>query len=162
MGQLAVLLAACLLGAVPAGAAERARTVPPFSVVTVDGRSVPSTALSGEGRWLLIYVAPGCPSCDRLVTALGEWRSLLLDARSVLVVGAAPAEASQYLTATRPPSLAGVAAYADETGQARRALQLGGAPAVIGIKEGRIEWTLDGVLNDPSAVESVVRTWVEH
>jgi len=161
MSKLVAIAAASLLAAASVGAAERPKPLPSFTLVSSDGLTVTSTALSQEPQWLLVYVTPACPSCDRLMKALGEWRSPLIDARSVLVVGAAPAEASRYLAAIRPASLDGVASYTDGSLQAHRALQLGGAPALIGIKDGRIEWTLDGVLNDPSAVESVVRSWIE-
>jgi hypothetical protein len=31
----------------------------------------------------------------------------------------------------------------------------------MGIEAGEIKWAVSGVLNDPKAVESVVRRWVE-
>jgi hypothetical protein len=44
----------------------------------------------------------------------------------------------------------------------RHRLELKGAPALIGIDHGEVSWTISGVLNDPKALEFVVRKWVEY
>ena len=44
----------------------------------------------------------------------------------------------------------------------QRALDLRGTPVLIGVERGEINWTIGGVLNDPGALESVVRKWVEY
>jgi hypothetical protein len=161
MKKLTMAAALCIVTAGPLAAAEKGKPLPAFDLVAADGRTVSSSALSQEQQWLLVYVTPGCLPCDRLVKALGEWRSPLADARTVLVVGAPAGEATKYLAATRPAALAGVPAYTDPSRKIHEALKIGGAPALIGIKDGRVEWTLGGVLNDPRAVESVIRAWVE-
>jgi len=51
--------------------------------------------------------------------------------------------------------------YADPERVAATALELSGAPVLIGVRNGAVEWQVGGVLNDPAALESVVRSWVE-
>ena len=72
------------------------------------------------------------------------------------------AAAAAYIAERLPPEAAAVAWYADETNDAARALEIQGAPVLVGVERGEIKWTISGVLNDPKALESVVRTWVEY
>lgn len=143
-------------------AAREQRPLPPFSVVAADGTAHGSAALSAEPRWVLIYVTPGCRSCDRLLQALKDWQSPQLLARTVAIVrGPAPAAAA-YVAERMPPEAAAVAWYADSADQAWHALDLKGAPVLVGVERGEIKWTISGVLNEPKSLESVVRTWVEY
>jgi len=48
---------------------------------------------------------------------------------------------------------------ADADQHASRALGLQHEPALIAVENGRIAWVVTGVLNDPSAVEPVIRNW---
>jgi hypothetical protein len=41
------------------------------------------------------------------------------------------------------------------------ALRLTGTPVLVGVKQGMIQWAISGVLNDPAALESAVKTWVD-
>jgi hypothetical protein len=38
---------------------------------------------------------------------------------------------------------------------------LTGTPCLLGVRDARIMWSLAGVLNDPKALESVIRSRVE-
>lgn len=51
--------------------------------------------------------------------------------------------------------------FADPDGSARLALRITGTPFILGVTDGQIAWSLAGVLNDPRALESVMRGWVE-
>lgn len=138
------------------------RPLPAFTVSSAAGTPVPSTALSGQSRWVLMYVAPGCRSCDRLLRALKDWQSPQLVGRTVVVVRGRSAEAAAYIAQRMPAETAAVPWYADENNEAWQALELKGTPVLLGVDRGEIKWTLSGVLNDPKALESVVRTWVEY
>lgn len=141
--------------------AQQQRPLPAFTVVAPGGAAAPSQQLSTEQRWLLLYVTPGCPSCDQLVASLKEWHTPQLAARTVIVVRANAADAAAYMTAHLPVEAADVSWYADTTSSAWQALRLTGAPVLVGIESGDIKWSISGVLNDPNALEPVVRSWIE-
>ena len=141
-------------------AAER-RPLPAFTVTSPAGAAVASAALSGQERWVLIYVSPDCRSCDRLLASLRDWQSPQLTSRTVVIVRGSSAPAAAYV-AERLPSAVAVSWYVDERSEAWQALSLKGTPVLIGVERGEIDWTISGVLNDPKALESVVRKWVEY
>lgn len=159
---IAGLMMLAALGSVSPAAAREQRPLPAFSVTAADGTSRASAALSAEPRWILVYVAPGSRSCDRLLQSLKDWQSPQLTARTIVVVRAAQAAAAGYIAERLPAEVAGVAWYADQAGAAAQALELTGAPVIVGVERGEIKWSISGVLNDPTSLESVVRTWVEY
>ena len=138
-------------------ASEHAR-LPSFTVTSSGGAAVASAALSTQSRWLLVYVSPDCRSCERLIESLKDWQSPNLTSRTVVVVRSS--EAARYIAEHR--SGLDVAWYADLQDDAWQSLQLKSAPALIGVESGEIKWTVSGVLNDPKALESVARKWVEY
>lgn len=158
-GLMVMTMAVLLCGAAAVHAQDR--PLPEFQVVAPDSRPVASAAIAPQNRWLLIYVSPGCRSCDALVRTLPKWQSPALLARTVLVVGGRPEAARAWVETMIAPELSGIAWYGDPDGNARAALELPGAPVLVGVQAGQVEWQLGGVLNSPSALESVVRSWVE-
>jgi hypothetical protein len=159
MTKLAVALVAFAPLAAHLSAQAQTRTLPEFVVVSERGERVTGGTLSMEDRWLLLYVSPDCVSCDRLLSGLAEWQIPQLGARTVVVIGGDLTVARAYADRSGTASLA-VAWYADPGRRAGATLGLSSSPALIGIAGGRIEWTLMGVLNDPRALESVIRKWV--
>lgn len=158
----AVLAALVVLLPSIRGQAIEQRPLPAFQVLSLDGTTVDSAQLSAVERWLLIYVTPECSPCDRLLQALKAWRTPQLVERIVLIVGADAVPARAWVQDQLPAEISGVAWFADERGEAVQALRLQGAPVLLGIRQGRIEWEISGVLNDPNALASVVQTWVEY
>lgn len=152
---VAVLLA---LAAQQATAIER-RPLPTFQVAALDGTAVASPQLAVGGQWLLVYVAPGCAPCDRLLAAFKAWQTPDLLARTVIVVGGTTDGAKAYLAAALPPEVSAIRSYADPLASAWTSLQLTGTPVIIGVKDGAVNWSISGVLNDPRALESAVKTW---
>ena len=142
-----------------AGAIER-RPLPTFQVAAFDGPMVASPQLAVDGQWLIVYVAPGCTSCNRLLAALKAWQTPGLLARTVIVVGGTTDGANAYLATALPPEVSAIRKYADPFASAWTSLHLTGTPVIIGVKDGTIWWSISGVLNDPRALESAVRTWV--
>jgi hypothetical protein len=152
-----MLLAAVVLGLAGGGARVRAaeqNALPAFDLVSPAGAAVASSALSNEAHWLLIYVSTSCGSCDRLLSALEQWRPTLRPGRIVVVIRGTRDTAQGY--ATRH---AGNTWYADPEQRAAHALGLQHEPALVAVENGRIAWVVTGVLNDPSAVESIIRNW---
>ena len=156
VGILALVIS---LSAVCAGRAQALdqSALPAFTLVSPAGGAVASSEISTEARWLLIYVSTACGSCDRLLSALEQWRPTLPQGRIVVVIRGARADAQDY--ATRHADAAGFPWYADEDEKAARALGLQHEPALIAVENGRVAWLVTGVLNDPSAVEPVIRNW---
>ena len=131
--------------------------LPAFDLVSPAGAIVASAKLSTEARWLLIYVSTTCGSCDRLLSALEQWRPTLPNGRIVIVVRGARDAARQY--AAQHADAAGLPWYADADLQCARALGLQHEPALVAVENGRIAWVVTGVLNDPGAVEPIIRNW---
>jgi hypothetical protein len=131
--------------------------LPAFELVSPAGAKVASTSLSNEGHWLLIYVSTACGSCDRLLSALEQWRPTLPAGRILIAIRGSREVAQAY--AAKHADAAGVAWYADPDQRGAQALGLQHDPALIAIDNGRIAWVVTGVLNDPSAIESIVRAW---
>jgi peroxiredoxin len=131
--------------------------MPAFTLTSPAGAAVASSEISNEAHWLLIYVSTACGSCDRLLSALEQWRPTLPQGRIVVVIRGPRDEVQSY--ATRHVDAAGLPWYADADQQASRALGLLHEPALIAVENGRIAWVVTGVLNDPSAVEPVIRNW---
>jgi hypothetical protein len=156
----AVTLLTCLLtvGTIGLRAVEQ-NPLPAFTVVSSGDVAVPSSQLSKEARWLLIYVSPSCGSCERLLSALVDWQRTLPPSRLVVVIQAAPDVARTYAQQHGIDQAAGMAWYADTDQSGSRALGLQHIPALVAVDHGRTKWVLTGVLNDPRAVETVVRSW---
>jgi hypothetical protein len=153
--------AAALVAAAVTVAAIEQRPMPAFEVVNAAGAVTPSAGMAQAGKWILVYVTPECRSCQRLFTAMEEWNSGPLNAATVVLVQGDHAAVRAYAAERLPAALVGARWYADVDGAARRALALTGSPVIIGMRDQQITWALAGVLNDPAALESALRTWVE-
>lgn len=150
---------AIAIAASPLGATEE-RPMPVFSVTRADDTEVLSTQLNTASQYLLIYVRPNCRPCDRLLELLAQWSTPELTSRVVFVYGGTGAAAAEYAAAHVPAEAGQALAYGDPENAALRALKLTGAPVIIGVRGGRLMWSVSGVLNDASAVESLVKTWI--
>ena len=156
MGIAALVVAMVSVGAGRAGALDQ-NPVPAFDLVSPAGAVVGSADLSKEAHWLLVYVAAaGCGSCDRLISSLEQWRPTLPQGRVVIIVGGSRDAAHAY---AMQHAIADGAWYADAGESGVRALGLQHLPALVAIERGRVAWVVTGVLNDPSAVEPIVRNW---
>jgi hypothetical protein len=156
------LFGGMLLNAAVAFAADpEQRALPDFEVVSATGTAAPAAGLTTEARWLLAYVKPGSRPCDQLMNALEHWKIHGLWERTVLVVGADLEGARAYVQSRLPKRAEEATWFADTEESAWKALNLKGVPVLLAVQDGRIAWTLSGVLNDPEALESVVRSWVE-
>lgn len=154
----ASVVALCSVVLASAGAGAMPPTdLPSFSVTALDGQPATSTQLAQEGRWLLVYVRPAARLSTVVLGVLKKGESPPVD-RMVVVVGG-PVEAARKV-AEGCPNLAEARWYADPDGEAFARLGLGGAPAVIGARAGRLEWKLDGTLAERQ-LKSILATWLE-
>ena len=156
---VATVIAVALGLAALVSTAEK-RPLPAFQVATLDGMAVDSPQVGPAGQWLLIYVTPTSAASARLLSGMKQWETPELDARTVVVIGAPVADAARFVSA-RAAEFPSVRWLADPQSAAWQALRLTGTPYILGVKDGQIAWSLAGVLNDPKALESVIRSWVE-
>src|SRR5580700_5712250 len=85
----AILASALLLGlGTAAPEAIEQKPLAAFNVVGADGAAVSSSQLPVSNQWLLIYVVPGCKSCDLLLRSLKSWQSAQLLQQTIVIVGA--------------------------------------------------------------------------
>jgi len=148
----------CLLGGAPS--ALQSHALPPLDVIGAGG--VPASVLRSPdpSSWLIVYVSPDCPPCDRLLEMMATWQPAPSAGRVVLVVGAPLADARAYADRLAWLRTSGVSWFADPAGAAAKSLRLTGRLGLFGVRADRIEWTVAGVLNDPSSVKSVVESWL--
>jgi hypothetical protein len=135
--------------------------MPAFSVSRADGTAVASTDFAPAMHYVFMYVTPNCRPCDRLLEMLKDPDVPQLPGRVVIVVGGSAASAATYIHAHVPAGVGEVAWFADPAGDAFKALRLTGTPVLIGVRGPQIMWSVSGVLNDASTVQSVVRSWVQ-
>jgi hypothetical protein len=136
--------------------------LPAFEVKAPDGSVASSADLGGPERWLLVYVVPSSVGADRLLPVLREKWSDALAAGLVFVVRGTPAEARAYLQEKGgAPLVESARWYADPDGSAGRALERQGGLALFGIEHRAVDWKLDGVLEDPAALDAVIHAWLE-
>ncbi len=159
MRNMLTLVIAIALGSASVSA-ER-HPLPAFTVVAADGVPAASSQLGGPGRWLLLYITPGCVPCDRLLTSLDAWGVLQQGAgRDVVVVDGSGESVEARVRTLMPTSGSTVRVYSDVERRAATALGVTRAPFLVGVEDGVIDWTVGGVLNDPKAVETLVRSWL--
>ena len=135
--------------------------LPSFLLIDANGQTLDGATLFGEEARVIVYVAPGNEPSTRLIDALRLWSErdpLRWQRRVHVIVAASPEVAREWLGDrwTQP----GVWS-ADPSGDGWRALGLQGAFGVVGIGAGRIDWKIDGVINDPSVVEPAIDAWIK-
>ena len=160
MRLTAALFVGCVVGVgVDRAVADERRPLPPFTLVAPNGGTVASAQLSTESRPLLVYVAPDCRACDRLIAALIEWQPSMPANRIVVIIGAAADVARAYAEERQIAETSAISWFADPLQSGASALGVQHVPALVAIDGGRIEWIVSGVLNEPAALEPIVRTW---
>ena len=159
--RLRAVVAAVLVAASARVAAIEERPLPVFSVEDGSGQTASSSQLTAVPQYVLVYVSPGCRPCDRVLELLKDGERPEVAQRVVVVVRSDAATASTYI-GRQLADVTGVTWYADAQGEAYRSLKLTGWPALVGVRQGRIMWSVSGVLNDASTVASIVQSWVAY
>lgn len=158
----ATLLTLALACAASTATAAERRPVPTMTLIDATGATVTSASLSSESQWLLVYVTPASPAADRLIEAMKGWDLGTSLRKVVFVVDARGAEAQAWLSRVLPQTEENLPPrYLDQKGESKAALRVTNTPTLIGVKDGQIAWDLAGVLNDPSALEPVIRNWIK-
>jgi hypothetical protein len=137
--------------------ARKPAPLPDFPLVTADGKTVSSAQLHLPNRWLLIYTQDSSHTSAVLNTLKDEPPSLL-SGRILLIVGGATAKDIAPFAA-RYPHLNSVTWYGDPDRAALQAMNLRGAPAVLGIRQDTVQWMLTGSLPDKDRLASILKSW---
>jgi hypothetical protein len=139
------------------GIAVERMALPAFTLTAGDGATVESGALVHPGGWALIYVTPHCVPCQAILRSIDRAAHPQLPRRLVIVVaGASPAQVLEE--AVRYPDLSDATWLGDPSGAIPQ--PIGGAvPTILGMRDRMIEWSLAGVLTDPSDVKSILVHW---
>lgn len=154
------LALALLIGSGVDALASEKRPLPEFSVTTLEGAVVPVASLGMQGQWLIVYVGPDSAPSGRLLQAMKAWEASATIAQRSLVVVGGEADSARQLIAKLADDAPAVRWVTDPTQAAWKALRLSGTPTIVGVRDGRVEWALAGVLNNPATLESVVTSWV--
>jgi len=149
-----------LLGLIAGSVAAQSQALPPLDVVAADGVPASVVRQPDPSSWLILYVSPECPPCDRLIQMLPTWQPAPSAGRVVVIVGAPLADARAYVDGINWLPASGVSWFADPAGAAAKSLKLTGRFGLSGVRADRLEWTVAGVLNDPSSLKSVVESWL--
>lgn len=158
---IVVLLVVLTLLPCRASAFDARRPLPAFEVKTLDGRTIQSSEMTPPGKWLLVYVEPGCQPCEEVFKVFNRDAPLAdLRQKVIVVVGGRSVEEVTALAA-RFSWIPAECWHADPLRRAAPALRSEGAPVLYGVRRNHIEWSLKGVLSDPKKLESILLTWCE-
>ena len=152
--KLLVLCLAVAFGQQPAGRS--------FPLIDANDRTLESAGVFGSDSRVIVYVVPGNEPGTRLIDALRGWSErdpARWHERVYVVVAATPAASREWLGERWNEP--GAMWFADPSGEGWRAFGLQGTLGIVGIRGGRVEWKLDGVIADPSVVEPAIDAWVK-
>jgi hypothetical protein len=135
------------------------KALPDFGITTLAGAPLRSGVISGESRWLLIYIRPDCPQCRDLMTFLAQGQPATLSQRTVIVLGGGTARGIAF--SERYPKLSGFAWYLDPDLEGWERLGLTGTPVTIGIENGIMRWSLQGLPGERPRWQSIIGDWVK-
>jgi hypothetical protein len=151
------MLAVFVLFVVFVGAVFPAEPVqlPAFSVQRMDGSASKTSDWSVQGKWLLIYVER---RSDPLLRRLSQPEFSQLAARTTILLGGMQLQDAQAVQKNFP-QLASASWFADSSRNAATALNLQGAPMIVGIQDRTIRWRVNGFPRDPKFLQSLLATW---
>ena len=154
------LLAASLIVAGGSAAIAVVRMpLPAFTLTRGDGTTAASDRLVQPGNWTLIYVAPQCMPCQAVLRSIDRAEHPALARRLVIVVAGVSA-AGLLEEAARYPDLSDATWLADPANAIPRLLGQSEVPAIVGMRDRMIEWSLAGVLTDAADAKSILVNWL--
>jgi hypothetical protein len=160
IGKLIILGAVAWLICAPGSlVAIDPMSMPDFQLSSLDGQSVKSADLPSSGSWLLIYIQPTSHYCDQLIKSLTKERFPGLASRTVFIVGGSVDDAKA--AKAKYDELSTASWYADPSRTAFSQLKLHGVPVVLGIRDKKIQWSLNGILADDKTFQSILNSWIE-
>ena len=160
VGKLVViLLLACLVVTPGNILAIDPAPIPDFQLTTLDGQTIKSSDLPAAGSWLLVYVQPTSHYCDQLLKTLTANRFPTLASSAVFIVNGTADDAKTMKA--KYPDLASATWYADPGRAAFAQLKLHGVPVILGVRDQKIQWSLNGILPDSKTMQSILTSWIQ-
>ena len=155
-----VVLSFLVLSTLLAGTAVAVKTMPlpNLELQAPDGSTVKSSNWTLQGKWVLIYVEGRCGVCTGLLGRLNKGDYPQLAAWTIVIAGGMQPKDVQALQ-QRFPDLARASWYADAPKNASAALDLRGAPVILGIQDKVVRWGSSGIPADPKRLQSMLTTW---
>jgi len=154
-----VLVASVIVAAGSVGIAVERMALPVFTLTARDGAAVTSDRLVQPGTWALIYVGPHCVPCEAVLRSIDQAGLPTLKRRIVVVAASGPEAVLEE--AARYPGLADAVWLADVSNAIPRQIRHTGVPAIFGMRNNMIEWSVAGVLMDATDVKSILANWLE-
>ena len=142
-------------GQQPPGSGQQ---LPAYTLVDSAGKSVSTTDLVREGKWLLAYIQAGSPAGDLFLRTISAPSFATALPKMILVTGRGTSDGLSQIV-TQNPALANLAMYADPSGATITQLKLGGAPVVLGMQAGSISWKVKGMPMDSDKFRSMLLGW---
>jgi hypothetical protein len=155
MFSLMLLLSASAI----ASAQSDGRPLPPFTVYDAQGSPIQSDAIAPSGRSTLVFVRPSCGACEQLLGTLSRLAAPNAGTQLVIVVLAPVEQAAAFAARALPAELQAARWLADVDASAWTALNLKGAPVLVGVENARIAWSYNGA-PARSLLNSLMRTWL--
>ncbi|PYV40043.1 MAG: hypothetical protein DMG09_07700 [Acidobacteria bacterium] len=141
-----------VVSALLAGTAVAVKTMPlpNLELQALDGSTVNSSDWPLQGKWVLIYVEGRCGVCTGLLVRLNKGDYPQLAAWTIVIAGGMQ---------PKDVHLARASWYADAPKNASAALDLRGAPVILGIQDKVVRWGSSGIPADPKRLQSMLTTW---
>jgi len=160
LARKTVALSFLVVFALLTGTAVAVKTMPlpNIELQALDGSTVKSSDWPLQGKWVLIYVEGRCGVCTGLLSRLNKGDYPQLAAWTIVIAGGVQPEGVQALQ-QRFPDLAGASWYADPSKNVSAALDLRGAPVILGIQDKVVRWGSSGIPADPKRLQSMLTTW---
>ena len=142
-----------------ATAAVEQTPLPAVDLTTRDGTIVRADQIARAGTWVIVYVHVGCGSCEAVLSALDGVESADMTARVTIVSDSKDRDELARAMA-RFPHLGGVQWLADASGAMGERVAPHAVATVLGLRGTTIEWSVVGVVTEPSQVTSLVTAWL--
>ena len=152
----AALLVAGIAMTIPSRAGANAGRLPSVALRSAAGATTDIGALSGQPRWLLIYVRSDAPLPAALAGYLERHRDGLMDGHIVLVIGG-PAPGAVFQNAHR---LMNLRWRQDIDHALEEPLNIKFSPTILAIEHDAITWRMAGLTGDPGAWPAILNGWL--
>ncbi len=132
--------------------------VPDITLVDRHGAARQAPAVARAGTWLLVVAEPGCTSCDVMLDAATAAASEA--GGGVIVVLAGGAAADIEAASQRWPALAETSWFLADRTTVTEVFRLTTRGAIVGVRDGTVEWSLSGVITNPADLRTLCGAWL--
>lgn len=127
------------------------------SITSVTGEEVQLATLAKKGKWLLFLVRANDPKSESLLSLIARAPELRQPSNLVIICGCSPRNLLK-LASSFPEIPQGIW-YGDAGLKVINDLKLSGIPGLVGLNNGKIIWTHNGVPDTPEKTKSMILSW---